>query len=70
MFSAAPRRSAPLSMLRSRSTGLTTLLDLWRSRRALAELDATRLDDIGLSADAAQREAARPLWDVPVAWRR
>jgi len=42
---------------------------LMRQRRALAQLDAERLDDIGLSADAARKEAARPIWDAPAYWR-
>jgi uncharacterized protein YjiS (DUF1127 family) len=36
---------------------------LWRSRGELAELDARLLRDIGVTADAAQREAARRPWD-------
>ena len=35
---------------------------LWRSRRALARLDAQLLDDLGLSARIAEREAAKPFW--------
>ncbi len=49
---------------------LATLFDVWRSRRALAQLDASRLDDIGLSAKRAAKEAAKPVWDVPATWRR
>ena len=33
-----------------------------RSRRALRTLDARALHDIGLSAEAARREAALPFW--------
>lgn len=40
----------------------------WQQRQHLATLDAHRLDDIGLSADAARAEAARPIWDVPAHW--
>ncbi|MGB0661149.1 MAG: DUF1127 domain-containing protein [Mangrovicoccus sp.] len=45
--------------------------DLWgliRQRRALAELDAHLLADLGLTETEAQREAARPVWDVPSHW--
>ena len=42
---------------------------LYRQRRALARLDADALADIGVSADAAKAEAARPVWDVPTGWR-
>ena len=44
------------------------LLALFRSRRALASLDARLLSDIGLTAEAAAHEAARPFWDVPPHW--
>ncbi|UOA26337.1 DUF1127 domain-containing protein [Pseudosulfitobacter sp. DSM 107133] len=46
-----------------------SLLGLWRSRRALAQLDQTALDDIGVSAEEAHREATRPIWDVPAIWK-
>ncbi len=36
-----------------------------RQRRALARLDDAALADLGLSRRAAQREAARPFWDLP-----
>ncbi|MEM9049437.1 MAG: DUF1127 domain-containing protein [Pseudomonadota bacterium] len=34
-----------------------------RSRRALAALAPHQLDDIGISREAARREARRPFWD-------
>jgi len=43
---------------------------IWRQRRALAALDAGRLDDLGIGPAAATEEAARPVWDVPGHWRR
>lgn len=49
---------------------LTRLLDLWRSRQALAKLDAAGLEDIGITARDAQKEATKPLWDVPANWQR
>ncbi|MCK8483168.1 DUF1127 domain-containing protein [Aliiroseovarius sp. S2029] len=39
--------------------------EVQRERRALADLDANMLKDIGLTPDAAYREAHRPLWDIP-----
>ena len=39
-------------------------------RKQLLTLDATRLADIGLTAEQARAEAARPLWDVPRGWHR
>lgn len=48
---------------------MRTRLAVWRSRRALAELDAHALEDIGISAHDAQREAELGPWDVPVTWR-
>ncbi|NRB05400.1 MAG: DUF1127 domain-containing protein [Rhodobacteraceae bacterium] len=48
---------------------LTNLIVLWRSRRALAQLDARALEDVGLTQQMAQDEAERPVWDVPANWR-
>ena len=39
-----------------------------RERCALARLDASRLEDIGLNYREAHREANRPIWDVPAHW--
>lgn len=50
------------------SLNLKTRLAVWRSRRALAKLDARALEDIGISADEARREAHRFIWDVPATW--
>lgn len=52
-----------------RQIGLLDLIALWRQRRALAALDPSRLDDLGLTSRAAEAEAARPFWDVPDHWR-
>ena len=59
---ALPRHSAPLL------GSILSLAALWRSRRALAALDPARLDDLGISASDAAREAARAPWDVPSHW--
>jgi len=42
---------------------------IWRQRQDLLRLDASQLDDIGLSRDEAVAEAARPIWDAPANWR-
>ena len=42
---------------------------IWQQRQQLATMDASLLDDIGLNRDEALAEAARPIWDVPRAWR-
>ncbi|SEV98696.1 Uncharacterized conserved protein YjiS, DUF1127 family [Aliiroseovarius sediminilitoris] len=50
---------------------LAWLVHAWevhRERHALANLDAIRLKDIGLTPDAAYREANRPIWDIPAHW--
>lgn len=44
-------------------------LALWRSRRDLAKLDARQLEDIGVTPDAARREANLGIWDVPHTWQ-
>jgi|LULL01.1.fsa_nt_gb uncharacterized protein YjiS (DUF1127 family) len=63
-------RSASLGLSRSFSLIGTTLslLALSRSRQALADLDARALEDIGIDATQAKREATRPVWDVPCNW--
>jgi len=38
---------------------------VWKERRELANMDASRLRDIGISQNAATREATRPIWDLP-----
>lgn len=45
-------------------------LMLYRSRRALRDLDSHLLKDIGISRAEAQSEAKRALWDAPRVWRR
>lgn len=35
-----------------------------RQRRALRDLDRHQLQDLGISAAAAEKEANRPLWDL------
>lgn len=53
---------------------LATLVRAWigvaRQRRALALMDARLLRDIGLTREAAMREAGRPFWDLPQTGRR
>ena len=52
-----------------RRTGLLDLLaalySTWRQRKALSELEAHLLDDIGVTAAMAKNEASRPFWDIP-----
>ena len=38
-------------------------------RRALRQMDAERLDDLGLTRAEALCEAQRPFWDAPRGWR-
>ena len=63
-------RSAGLASSRSTSRAAAALnaIQLWRSRRALARLDARMLEDLGVSAEAAAAEASRSPWDVPAYW--
>lgn len=67
-----PVRRAPSAAFgrpRTRLRGLLDYLDLRRQRRTLADLSPHQLRDIGLTEEAAKREAARPIWDVPSHWR-
>lgn len=58
----APQKPAP--------KGLLSLIALWRQRQQLRHLDARALEDMGITPEAAHREATRPVWDVPPYWRR
>lgn len=50
-------------------TLLRNMAALHRHRRALAQLDAHILNDIGVNSQQAQAESDRPFWDVPANWR-
>lgn len=54
----------------ARRIAVSDVLGLFRQRRALAQLDDARLADLGLTRSEAETEARRPVWDVPVHWRR
>ncbi|WP_324754380.1 DUF1127 domain-containing protein [Roseovarius sp. Pro17] len=53
----------------ARKLPLGSMIALYRSRRALAGLDADALADVGLTAAEARIEARRSFWDMPRAWR-
>ena len=53
---------------RLRRSRLSAWIGLWRQRRSLARLDAHLLTDIGVTREAAAREAGRPIWDAPRNW--
>lgn len=56
--------SARFSLL----TMILGVLASWRSRQALDRLDSRMLDDIGVTPEAAAKEARRAIWDVPNHW--
>ena len=67
-----PRASHTLTHFasnRGRNLRVWSLIDLFRQRRTLANLTDHELKDIGVTRKEAQKEAARPLWDVPAHWR-
>lgn len=64
-LAAAPSRS---TSRRSFWQWLITAFAARKQRRDLANLDPHLLNDIGLSREAAAREANRKLWDVPQHW--
>ncbi len=66
-FFARARNSRSVTF--ARFVGLDRLVGLWRSRQALSRLDSDALADIGVTPQDAQKEAARPVWDVPHNWR-
>jgi uncharacterized protein YjiS (DUF1127 family) len=42
-----------------------TMVETWRQRRQLQQLEPRLLKDLGLSPDEVFREASRPFWDLP-----
>jgi len=64
----AVARALPAGRLPASTPALWMGLRRWwqtrRQRQALRRLDARLLRDIGVSRDAAAREAARPFWDL------
>jgi len=67
MQSVLTRGYAPQSSSSNFFQRLRLWFDVWSERRALATLDRRMLADLGIDETAAQREAARPMWDVPPA---
>ena len=61
-----PAVARPASLLRR----LIAWHAVWTQRKLLAEMDDTRLADIGLTHDEVAREINRPVWDVPGHWLR
>ncbi len=56
------RRSRPITK------ELMLRFSLWRSRRALGQLDDRQLADIGITRTEAAKEANLGVWDVPHTW--
>jgi uncharacterized protein YjiS (DUF1127 family) len=59
--------SGPRAASRPRPSALRRLalmLEAWRTRRILAEMDPRLLKDIGVSRAEAQAEARRAPWDI------
>ena len=59
-----------VSGFRSVTKWVRVMLSLTRQRQHLAELEDHLLRDIGLDRRDAEREAGRPIWDVPAHWPR
>lgn len=60
---------AAVSAPNTPNSSLRQWIALWRSRRALARLDACQLRDVGITPAQAARETVRAPWDVPQTWR-
>ena len=58
------RPRTPARTWRKLANRILMMLDVWRTRRMLATLDARMLKDIGVSRAQARAEAERPLWDI------
>jgi len=48
---------------------LRQMAALRKQRLALSRMTSDQLSDIGVTADQAQEEAQRPVWDVPQNWK-
>jgi uncharacterized protein YjiS (DUF1127 family) len=59
------RTEAPQTLL----SKVFAAMNMARSRRALAKLDAHLLADIGITAKQAQEEAQLSTWNAPSFWR-
>jgi uncharacterized protein YjiS (DUF1127 family) len=46
-----------------------TLIEVAKQRRALGQLDDTRLADLGITAKQAHSEAKKPFWNAPKNWK-
>lgn len=44
---------------------LARMIEVQRQRTALAALDVSQLQDLGLTEQEARQEAARSMWDLP-----
>ena len=70
MFLFSQARSAAASpRRRGFAERLMAALAINRQRRALADLDDSMLEDLGLTRSEAEAEARRRTWDVPAHWR-
>lgn len=49
---------------------LVTLQAIRKERQTLSDLDPKLLNDIGLTAEQAEKEAKRTVWDAPERWLR
>ncbi len=59
---ASRRGFSPLAILGGLVRKVAVWSDVSRGRRALREMGWSRLEDLGLSEDAAKREARKPFW--------
>ncbi|MEM8787363.1 MAG: DUF1127 domain-containing protein [Pseudomonadota bacterium] len=67
----APRVTRPARSFWIRALNWLIARDAqFRERKALEQLDAHLLRDIGLEPDDVHREVVRPIWDAPKVMRR
>ena len=66
-LSLSPARISPHACAQPKQSRLSfaLMIKVWGERRALARLDESRLEDLGLSSAKAAQETARPIWDLP-----
>ncbi len=68
MFTNTHPKTGNFSPLTRMIARVAYALQIRKERKALAELTNAQLEDIGVTPAQAQREAQKPVWDVPSHW--
>ena len=64
LFNVSPSHNQHFGLFRR----FKQIASLSKERAELSKLTSQQLKDIGITPDQAQKEAARPAWDLPENW--